>query len=101
VLQTSLDDNYVSHELNVYTKQEKKMSLIYSSMNQNILDVFNEAGVEILSPQYMAARDGNVTTIPNLITKDTRSPIDKIVDHLTGKNQKPTITKSSDLSKET
>ena len=101
VLKTSLDNNYVSYELNVYTKQERKMPLIYSNINQNILDVFNEAGVEILSPQYMAARDGNVTTIPNLITKETRSPIDKLVDHLTGKNQKPTITKSGDEQNKT
>jgi small-conductance mechanosensitive channel len=101
VLQTSLDDNYVSHELNVYTKQEKKMPLIYSNIHKNILDVFNEAGVEILSPQYIAARDGNMTTVPNLITKDMRTPIDKIVDHLTGKNQKPTVTKTStDKNKE-
>jgi small-conductance mechanosensitive channel len=96
VLQTSLDNNYVSHELNVYTKQEKKMPLIYSDIHRNILDVFNEAGIEILSPSYIAARDGNITTVPNLITKDTRSPIDKIVDHLTGKNQKPAITKTVD-----
>jgi small-conductance mechanosensitive channel len=96
VLQTSLDDNYVSHELNVYTKQEKKMPLIYADIHRNILDVFNEEGVEILSPHYVAARDGNMTTVPNLITKDMRSPIDKIVDHLTGKNQKPTVTKISD-----
>ena len=96
VLQTSLDDNYVSHELNVYTKQEKKMPLIYSDIHRHILDVFNEAGIEILSPSYIAARDGNVTTVPNLITRDTRTPIDKIVDHLTGKNQKPTITNTGD-----
>ena len=101
VLQTSLDDNYVSHELNVYTKQEKKMPLIYSDIHRHILDVFNEAGIEILSPSYIAARDGNITTVPNLITKDTRSPIDKIVDHLTGKNQKPIVTKTgTDKNKE-
>ena len=88
VLQTSLDDNYVSHELNVYTKQEKKMPLIYSDIHRNILDVFNEAGVEILSPSFVAARDGNLTTVPSLLTKDSKSPIHKIVDHLTGKNQK-------------
>jgi hypothetical protein len=42
-----------------------------------------------------------MTTVPNLITKDMRTPIDKIVDHLTGKNQKPTVTKTStDKNKE-
>jgi len=96
VLQTSLDDNYVSYELNVYSKQEKKMPLIYSDIPRNILDVFNEAGVEILSPAYVSARDGNLTTVPGLIKPNSRSPIEKIVDHLTGKNQKITIVKNDE-----
>jgi len=96
VLQTSLDDNYVSYELNVYSKQEKKMPLIYSDIHRNILDVFNEAGVEILSPAYVSARDGNLTTVPGLIKPNSRSPIEKIVDHLTGKNQKITIVKNDE-----
>ena len=87
VLQTSLDDNYVSYEINAYSKEAKKMALIYSDIHKNILDVFNTAGVEILSPQYIAARDGNLTTVPSQLSNDSRSPIDKIVDHLTGQNQ--------------
>ncbi len=79
--------------MNVYSKQEKKMPLIYSDIHRNILDVFNEAGVEILSPAYISARDGNLTTVPGLIKPNTKSPIEKIVDHLTGKNQKITIDK--------
>ena len=87
VLQTSLDDNYVSYELNAYTKEAKKMALIYSDIHRNILDVFNKAGVEILSPQYIAARDGNLTTVPSKLNPESKSPLDKIVDHLTGQNQ--------------
>lgn len=64
VLQTSLDDFYVSYEINVYTKMPKKRPLIYSSLYQNIQDSFNEAGIEIMSPHYKALRDGNKTTIP-------------------------------------
>ncbi|WKK66604.1 mechanosensitive ion channel domain-containing protein [Lutimonas zeaxanthinifaciens] len=96
VLQTSLDDNYVSYELNAYSKEPKKMALIYSDIHKNILEVFNEAGIEILSPSYIAARDGNLTTVPSKIPSDSRSPFDKLVDHLTGKNQAVTVRKSSD-----
>ena len=95
VLQTSLDDNYVSYEINAYSKEAKKMALIYSDIHKNILDVFNAAGVEILSPQYIAARDGNLTTVPSQLSADSRSPLDKIVDHLTGQNQPVKVRKSS------
>jgi small-conductance mechanosensitive channel len=64
VLQTSLDDFYVSYELNAYTNQPGIMVKIYSELHQNIQDKFNEAGVEIMSPHYSAIRDGNQTTIP-------------------------------------
>ena len=95
VLQTSLDDNYVSYEINAYSKEAKKMALIYSDIHKNILDVFNTAGVEILSPQYIAARDGNLTTVPSQLSDNSRSPLDKIVDHLTGQNQPVKVRKSS------
>jgi small-conductance mechanosensitive channel len=64
VLQTSLDDFYVSYELNAFTKQSNKMAGIYSQLHQNIQDVFNRAGVEIMSPHYKSLRDGNEITIP-------------------------------------
>jgi len=88
VLQKSLDDNYVTYELNVYTKQAAKMGLIYSDLNKNILTVFNEAGIEILSPKYVASRDGNKSTVPSQKGVDLRNPLEKVVDHVTGKNQK-------------
>jgi small-conductance mechanosensitive channel len=59
VLQTALNDFYVSYELNAYTKFPNKMALIYSDLHQNIQDCFNRAGVEIMSPHYAALRDGN------------------------------------------
>ena len=64
VLQTSLDDFYVSYELNAYTDKPNKMATIYSELHQNIQDKFNEAGVEIMSPHYTALRDGQQTAIP-------------------------------------
>lgn len=64
VLQKSLDDFYVSYELNACTKQPGRMALIYSELHQNIQDNCIMAGIEILSPHYRAVRDGNPITIP-------------------------------------
>lgn len=94
VLQTSLDNNYVSYELNAYIKEPNKMPAIYSDIHKNIQEAFNEAGIEILSPQYIAARDGNLSTVPGKVKPDSKSPIEKIVDHITGKNQKIIIEKN-------
>ncbi|MEM9927325.1 MAG: mechanosensitive ion channel domain-containing protein [Cyanobacteria bacterium P01_D01_bin.50] len=64
VLQTSLDDFYVSYELNAFTHNPSVMARIYSELHQNIQDKCNEAGIEILSPHYSAVRDGSQITIP-------------------------------------
>lgn len=76
VLQTSLDDFYVSYQINVYTKEPTKQPRIYSSLHQNIQDSFNAAGIEIMSPHYSALRDGNTTTIPpNYLKEDYETPV--------------------------
>lgn len=64
VLQTSLDDWYVSYQLNAYTNSPNSMAQIYSNLHQEIQNVFFENGVEIMSPHYQAMRDGNETSIP-------------------------------------
>jgi small-conductance mechanosensitive channel len=64
VLQTGLDDFYVSYELNAYTDRPDLMAVTYSFLHQNIQETFNEGGVEIMSPHYTALRDGNETSIP-------------------------------------
>lgn len=64
VHQTSLNDYYITYELNAYTQKPEYMASIYSELHQNIQDHFNAAGVEILSPAYSAFRDGNLSTIP-------------------------------------
>ncbi|MEP7229917.1 MAG: mechanosensitive ion channel domain-containing protein [Ginsengibacter sp.] len=75
VLQTSLEDFYVSYQINAYVREANKQSLIYSHLHQNIQDVCNERGIEILSPHYRAARDGNMTTIPSgYLPKDYKAP---------------------------
>lgn len=75
VLQTSLDDFYVTYEINAYTDQANKMATIYAELHQNIQDKFNEAGVEIMSPHYANIRDGNQVTIPEqYLPKSYRAP---------------------------
>ena len=64
VLETSLSDWYPVYQINAYIKEAHKMSQIYSDLHQTIQDKFNEAGIEIMSPHYMAVRDGNATTTP-------------------------------------
>ncbi len=79
VLQTSLEDFYVAYQINAYTKEVKKQAAIYSNLHQNIQDVCNERGIEILSPHYRAARDGNTTTIPSdYLDKDYKAPSFKV-----------------------
>ena len=64
VLQTALNDFYVSYEINAYTRRPNDMHLIYAELHANIQDRFNEAGVEIMSPHYRSLRDGHTVTIP-------------------------------------
>ena len=75
VLQTNLNDFYVTYEINAYTDQPNLMATIYAELHQNIQDKFNEAGVEIMSPHYAQVRDGNQTTIPEqYLPKNYQAP---------------------------
>jgi len=75
VLQSSLDDFYVSYELNAFTTHPQNMQLIYSDLHRNIQDKFNESGIEINSPHYVSIRDGNRIAVPDqYIEKDYQEP---------------------------
>ena len=75
VLQTALNDFYVSYELNAYTDLPTKMQVIYSDLHRNIQESFNKGGVEICSPHFSALRDGNTITIPEQFRPhDYRAP---------------------------
>jgi small-conductance mechanosensitive channel len=52
VLQLSLDDFFVTYELNVFTDHPQEMANLYSALHENIQDAFNEYGVQIMSPHY-------------------------------------------------
>jgi small-conductance mechanosensitive channel len=75
VLQHSLDDFYVSYELNAFTSHPENMQRTYSKLHENIQDEFNQAGIEINSPHYTSVRDGNRVAIPEeYLPKDYKAP---------------------------
>ena len=75
VWQTSLDDYYVSYELNAYIDDSINAPAIEAELHQHIQDKCNENDIEILSPQYSALRDGNQSTIPQAyLPKNYESP---------------------------
>ena len=64
VLETSLQDYYPVYQVNAYIRDANQLAQVYSDLHQNIQDRFNEEGIEIMSPHYIATRDGSETTIP-------------------------------------
>ena len=42
----------MTYELNVYTSKRTALGLQYTELHRNILDVFNEYGVQIMTPAY-------------------------------------------------
>jgi small-conductance mechanosensitive channel len=54
VLQLSLNDFAVTYELNVYCDQPSEMYRLYTELHRSVLDAFNEYGVQIMTPAYIA-----------------------------------------------
>lgn len=52
VWQRKLGDFAVTYQLNVYKAEAEGLFPAYSALHQNILDVFNEFGVQIMTPAY-------------------------------------------------
>jgi small-conductance mechanosensitive channel len=52
VLQTLMGDFAVNYEINAYCTDAGRMVAIKSELHRNIQDVFNEHGVQIMSPAY-------------------------------------------------
>ncbi len=65
VLRRELGDFAVAHELNAYCSDPASMARIYSALHDNILDVFNEYEVAIMTPSYEAD-----PVEPKLVPKD-------------------------------
>jgi small-conductance mechanosensitive channel len=64
VLQRGLNDFSVEYEINAFVGSATSMPHTYSALHASIQECFNEAGVEIMSPNYLALRDGNQVTTP-------------------------------------
>jgi small-conductance mechanosensitive channel len=52
VLQKSLGDFAVNYELNAYCGDAHAMLPLYTALHRHILDIFNEYGVQIMTPAY-------------------------------------------------
>jgi small-conductance mechanosensitive channel len=52
VLQKSLSDYYVEYQLNAVAETAQNRNAVLSSLHANVQDVFNEYGVQIMSPHY-------------------------------------------------
>jgi small-conductance mechanosensitive channel len=73
VHQTGLDDFYVRYELNVYTREAKRMAAVYSELHRHVLEQCHAAGIEIASPHLAAVRDANALQVPaDYLPKDYR-----------------------------
>ena len=48
----SLGDFAVNYEINVYSDQPQAGPRLYAALHRSILDVFNEYGVQIMTPAY-------------------------------------------------
>jgi small-conductance mechanosensitive channel len=52
VLEKTLGDFAVVYELNAYCRNVQSMPKLYAELHRNILDIFNEYGVQIMTPAY-------------------------------------------------
>ena len=57
VLQKKLDNFYIVYELICFLDRPDLKPIAHSSLNAHILDVFNEAEIEILSPHFHSIKD--------------------------------------------
>jgi len=65
VLKQSLGDFAVTYEINAYCRDATKVQYYYSILHQNILDVFNENNVQIMTPAYEGDPE-----VPKVVPRD-------------------------------
>jgi small-conductance mechanosensitive channel len=65
VLLNSLGDFCVVYEINAYCDQPQQMGPLYARLHRSILDVFNEYGVQIMTPAYEGDPDQ-----PKVVSRD-------------------------------
>jgi len=64
IWQKDLGDYAVEYELRASTNRPEAMLEIRSTLCRNVLDAFNRAGVEIMTPSILAHRDASGLAIP-------------------------------------
>ena len=64
VIQAALEDFYVKYVLMVCLEQQERKALTLHHLHANIQDLFNEHGVQIMSPNYEADPAG-----PKIVAK--------------------------------
>jgi small-conductance mechanosensitive channel len=57
VIQKALGDFCVTYEINAFCDTPLALEALYSELHRNILDVFNEYGVQIMTPAYESDPD--------------------------------------------
>jgi small-conductance mechanosensitive channel len=65
VLQKSLEDFYVRYALMVSLEDPSRRGAVLNRLHASIQDVFNESGVQIMSPNFVADPD-----VPKLVPKE-------------------------------
>ena len=70
VLVKKLGDFAITYELNAPCRDVPAMNLLYTALHQNVLDVFNEQGVQIMTPAY----EGDPEVPKIVTTKDWYPP---------------------------
>ncbi len=65
VLQKSLGDFAVNYEINACCSEVARIGFIYTDLHRNILDVFNEYGIQIMTPAYEGDPE-----VPKIVPKE-------------------------------
>jgi small-conductance mechanosensitive channel len=66
VIVTQFDDHAVEYRLRAYTKTPQNMLYIRSMVMENMMELFESEGYEILSPLYHVKREGGAPTAEEL-----------------------------------
>lgn len=77
VLQTALSDFYPEYRLVAHgvASETRNRAMLLSMLHSNIQDVFNEFGVQIMSPHYMAdPQDAKLVSRANWFTPPAKAP---------------------------
>jgi small-conductance mechanosensitive channel len=60
VLQPALADFYVEYQLIVYIERIEERVFVLSDLHAHIQDLFNEFGVQIMSPHFVSQPEGAI-----------------------------------------